>query len=117
MGVDRSREVGRKCYGCGGSGHLVRDCPEKPKSRGNGAIISQSDSYRGNWRGRGRGYSGNVEYGNCALTQEETEPKVVASCCVPKETALESCCISDTKVHLQCGHELPIVSVRCNDST
>ncbi len=117
-GVDRVREVGRKCYGCGSTAHMVRDCQAKSMGRGSGFIPfdKSREGWRGRGRGRGSGYSRNFESGNSVVEQEETKPKFIASCLIPDESTLEPCCISDCKIHLQCGHELPIVSAACKAS-
>lgn len=45
-----------RCFGCGGQGHFVRDCPSNSQyAQGQGGYQPQTTPYRGGLPARGRG--------------------------------------------------------------
>ena len=97
-----------------------------------GASLSDHVSIRGTregfrgYRGNGRcisriGSQGRGDHNNSSLskqessTVEESGDNTVASCGVHK--GLADCCIGDSTVRLECGHELPITTSACDNSS
>eukprot|EP01084_Bolivina_argentea_P284485 487592_1 len=52
---DKPQNVNKKCYNCGGNGHLSRECPSN-KSNNNPRGNYGNNNRGGNPRGRGQGY-------------------------------------------------------------
>ena len=81
---------GKSCFNCSGP-HLRRDCPSLMQK--NAAAVKTNGGYSnqgGYWRGQ--------EY-----NQNKNGNK-----------KLSACCLSEDKVILSCGHELPVMSAVCN---
>ncbi|MEW8548415.1 MAG: hypothetical protein AB2693_33340, partial [Candidatus Thiodiazotropha sp.] len=122
----------RYCYHCKSASHFIRDCPKRFSGKGKtvkAAALSEQTSERdsrGGYRGYGRGISRvsnrgrgghNNSYGQRTLQtvkDDETEAKTVAGCGINEGIA--ECCLGDSTVKLECGHELPIMTAACKNT-
>ncbi|XP_033733588.1 uncharacterized protein LOC117322759 [Pecten maximus] len=106
----------RRCYSCGGKGHIARECKSK-RAQTTAAMIEQA--------------SENQSGCSCSHTKDSEERKqgkqkggkhyqksreTAAACSVPLPSDLFECCTQESEVVLKCGHHLPIVSAACGNS-
>ncbi|MES9884609.1 MAG: DDE-type integrase/transposase/recombinase, partial [Sedimenticola sp.] len=123
----------RYCYHCKSKNHFIRDCPKKgnygrgstfkaagltdhsqDQARGRGTQYHT----RGGYRGRGGFSRGSSTRGADGRSDEDTKVKTVASCGIEENLGqFEECCVSNSRVTLQCGHEFPVMTAACKGTS
>lgn len=90
---------GRQCFKCGGFGHEARMCPTRRPQRGG------TNSGRNTYRGNGASYR--EVSGGCLVNDNSSVAEEYAN-----EDEIKSC-ISEGKVMLSCGKNIPFVNSAC----